>query len=72
MLLLAISQFPFTVALFLLIGGRRLEAKRVIVDDSDTSRIIYSSGWGIGKNCTSCFAKPDPAQPANGTWHECV
>ena len=72
MLSFAISQFPFTPALLLLISGGQLEAKSVIVDDSDTSRITYSSGWNIGNNCTTCFAEPDSTQPSNGTWHECV
>jgi len=72
MFLFATSQFPFTAALLLLIVGGRLEAKSVIVDDSDTSRITYSPGWGIGNDCSGCFAKPDPTQPSNGTWHECV
>ena len=71
MLSLALSQFPFTAALVLLIGARCLESKSVFVDDSDTSRIIYS-GWDIGNNCTSCYAEPDPTQPSNGTWHKCV
>ena len=72
MLSLAISQTPFTAVLLLLFAARRLEAKSVIVDDSDTSRITYSSGWSIGNNCTGCYAEPDPTQPSNGTWHEYV
>jgi hypothetical protein len=66
------SHFFFTTALVLFFAGTLLDAKLVIVDDSDTSRIIYSPGWLVGNNCTGCFAQPDQKQAYNRTWHESV
>jgi hypothetical protein len=70
--LTSVSQLSFTAALVLLLAGTLLDAKSVIVDDTDTSKITYTSGWLVGNTCTGCFAKPDPSQAFNGTWHECV
>ena len=46
--------------------------KSTVVDDSDTSRIIYSppGTWNPGNECTTCFANPDKARALDGTWRE--
>jgi len=66
------SQISFVAVLVLIFTGARLDAKSVIVDDTDASKITYSSGWLAGNTCTGCFAQPDKTQAFNGTWHECV
>jgi len=72
MLSLSSSQFAFTAAFVLFFVGRRLDAKYVSVDDTDTSRILYSSdsGWNIGDNCAHCAARLDKTKVFGGTWHE--
>ena len=72
MLSLSLSQFAFAVGFGLFFAGTRLDAKYILVDDMDTSRILYSSdsGWNLGDNCTLCVAKLDKTKVFGGTWHE--
>ena len=72
MLSLSSSRFAFTVGLVLFFIGTRLDAKYVPVDDTDISRILYSSdsGWNIGNDCPPCLAKLDKTKVYGGTWHE--
>jgi phosphatidylserine/phosphatidylglycerophosphate/cardiolipin synthase-like enzyme len=70
MLSFLLSQFSLTVALILSFAGTRLDAKSVIVDDADTTKITYSSGWNIGNDCSKCSANPIKSQAFEETWHE--
>lgn len=72
MLSLSFSRFAFTAGFVFFFIGTRLDAKYVPVDDTDTSRILYSSdsGWNIGDNCALCLAKLDKTKVFGGTWHE--
>ena len=49
-------------------------ARQVVVDDSETDKIIYSNGWAGYPNCVGCMQAPDLALPHvyNGTWHRYV
>lgn len=74
MLSSSIFQISFTAALVLLLAGTRLDAKSVVVDDTDTSRITYSptSRWNTGNTCTTCIVQLDRTKTLFGTWHEWV
>ena len=68
---LAFPRFPFAAALIFFLALTHLDAKKVIVDDTETDKIAYSiSGWKVGPGCSDCDAKLDTARV--NTWHECV
>ena len=47
-------------------------AKKIIVDDSDTDRIVYTSGWAVYRGCPGCPTGLDQTQTYNSTWHRHV
>ena len=49
-------------------------ARKVVVDDSATDKIIYSKGWAEYPDCVGCTQVPDLAlaHVHNGTWHRHV
>ena len=48
-----------------------VEAKRFVIDDSETELINYSSNdWNVGNTCGGCYARPDRTRAYKGTWHE--
>ena len=68
---LAFPRFPFVAALVFFLALTHLDAKKVIVDDTETDKITYvSNGWKDGPSCSDCWAKPDIKRV--NTWHECV
>jgi hypothetical protein len=48
-----------------------MDARSVVVDDANTDRITYSSGWKEFNDCT-CLVQPTKASANNGTYHPCV
>jgi hypothetical protein len=49
-----------------------VNAKRFLVDDSDTNQINYSpNGWDAGNICIG-HHPPALTKAYNGTWHKCV
>ena len=56
------------VLVFLLAGTRLVDATHVVVDDSNTARIIYSTGW---KDFID-LVMPTKGSAYNGTFHPCV
>ena len=68
---LAFPRFPFAAALVFFLALTHLDAKKVIVDDTEIDKITYvSNGWRDGPSCSSCDAKPETKWV--NTWHECV
>ncbi len=59
------------VLVFLFVRARLVGATSVVVDDANTARVTYSTGWKDFKDCT-CLVKPAEASAYNGTFHPCV
>ena len=67
----AFPRLPFAAALVFFLALTHLDAKKVIVDDTELGKIAFSiSGWKFGPSCSDCDAKLDTAWV--NTWHECV
>ena len=69
----AFSRFPSLIAVVLVffLTPTHLDAKTVIVDDTETDKIKYSSlRWKVGPGCPDCLANVDRTRV--NTWHECV
>ena len=47
-------------------------AREVVVDDSETDKIIYSKGWAEYPGCIGCTQVPDWEYVHGGTWHRHV
>ena len=68
---LAFPRFPFAAALVFFLALTHLDAKKVIVDDTELDKIVYSmNGWKFGPTCPNCDARPNTTRV--NTWHECV
>ena len=68
---LAFPRFPFAAALVFFLALTHLDAKSVIVDDTEVDKITYfSNTWKDGRSCTDCYAKVNTTRV--NTWHECV
>ena len=70
---LAHAKSCVTLLLWALILGVAI-ARKVVVDDSETDKIIYSKGWAEFPGCLGCTRAPDLVQAHvnNGTWHRHV
>ena len=68
---LVFPRFSFATALVFFLALTHLDAKKVIVDDTEIDKITYvSNTWKAGPSCSDCSAKPDTNRV--NTWHECV
>ncbi|PVF98285.1 hypothetical protein CPB86DRAFT_362485 [Serendipita vermifera] len=68
-----LSNFPL-LSLVLMLSllpslAPKVNAAQIMVDDTDPD-IHYFSDFVLGPDCSSCWAKPDPAQAYKGTWHD--
>jgi len=49
-------------------------ARRIVVDDAETDKILYSTGWTESRSCPECPADSNRTQGYvnHGTWHRHV
>ena len=60
------------VVIYLFAGRMRLvDATSVVVDDTNTAQVTYSTGWKHFNDC-ACLVKPTKANAYNGTFHPFV
>ena len=56
------------VLVFIFVGARLVDAERVVVDDANTARITYSTGWKDFND----LVMPTTENAYNGTFHPCA
>jgi hypothetical protein len=72
---------PSLATLFFLISSLiifvRAGAHNITIDDENGDEVtgvlpVYqpSTAWSPGTACPTCWAKPDPANATDGTWHD--
>jgi len=71
------SSTPAKSCITLLLWAHTLGAtiaRRIVVDDAETDKILYSKGWTESHSCPGCPAGSDRTQDYinNGTWHRQV
>ena len=68
----AMLSSPFSgislIAVLVFLGTRLVDATKVVVDDSNTARITYSTGWKEFND----LVMPTMENAYNGTFHSCV
>ena len=70
--MLFLRTLSFLLFIFVACVDAAATKTTVVVDDSDTNRIVYfpPGSWNPGNECTTCFAHPDKGRALDGTWRE--
>ena len=74
-MLLSISSVHAKSCMTLLLWAhilRLANGRKVVVDDSETDKIIYSKGWAEYTGCVGCTQAPNLTLAYNGSWHTYV
>ena len=64
-------QLSTWLSLFVVFLSSHARLINVTIDDNDQTITYAPTGeWSFGPTCSTCVAKPDPAQALDGTWHD--
>ena len=69
------SSIPAKLCITLLLWAHTLGmamAKKIIVDDTETDKIVYSKGWTENHGCPGCPEHLRQSPVYNSTWHRHV